>query len=269
MRRLIVPLFALIVAERGVAAEPQPVVDEPRSLLDRAFEGLAAGLSEVGDWIDAPDLIRFQVELRDLLRAAGAWLVASGAADPHAPDLTALTSSPVPEVESSGYGWRDDPVRGNRKFHKGTDFKADRGTPVLAAGDGIVGFVGWQRGYGRVIYVDHGGGLITRYAHLARIDVATGDVIAAAIPIGRVGASGRVTGPHLHFEVRVDGRAVDPVLAMRVATLQRTSPEFAAGVAIALSPQIQAHALDASDRTNQRRARTQRAVSGLRSAALW
>ena len=179
-----------------------------------------------------------------------------------ATSLVPLRVSPIVHVQSSGFGWRDDPVNERRrKFHTGTDFRADRGTPVHAAGDGVVVFTGRLGGYGRTIHIDHGGGLVTRYAHLSKVEVTAGAHVTGSQRIGAVGSTGRTTGPHLHFEVRIEGRPVDPVLAMNVAELARTAPDLAAIAAVALTPAIQAQSLDAEDRTNQRRAR--------RSQALW
>ncbi|MEZ4399723.1 MAG: M23 family metallopeptidase [Kofleriaceae bacterium] len=163
------------------------------------------------------------------------------------PDLSILTASPVPGVESSGFGWRRDPFHHRAKFHKGTDFRADRGTPVYAAGAGVVLIAGRQHGYGNVIYVDHGGGVITRYGHLSKIEIRAGDAVAAATLIGRVGATGRATGPHLHFEVRLDGRAVDPTAALHVAELQRTDPAAARLAAWTLLPAVQDQRTDRHD----------------------
>lgn len=204
---------------------------------------------------------RWRGDLRELVTAAldtpPGWLLFSSLPITPAPriDLTSLVTSPLPHVESSGYGWRDDPFQRFRKFHKGTDFKAERGTPVLAAGGGTVRIAGVQNGYGNVVYIDHGDGLVTRYGHLAKILVKAGDPISAGAKLGLVGATGRATGPHLHFEVRLAGRAVDPVLAMRIAELQRTDPEAAAELEPGLAPEVQATALDAQDPTNRRTAR--------------
>lgn len=203
---------------------------------------------------------RWMVSLRD----ASADIVDGALAlipTPAIPDLTVLCASPVPGVESSGFGWRRDPIHKRDKFHKGTDFRADRGTPVYVAGAGVVAFTGRQTGYGNVIYVDHGGGVVTRYAHLSRIEVKTGAAIPAARQIGRVGATGRATGPHLHFEIRLDGRAVDPELAMQVAELQRTDAGAARWSAWLLSPGAQEDRIDrhdpprhlAKDKAKQRR----------------
>jgi murein DD-endopeptidase MepM/ murein hydrolase activator NlpD len=112
---------------------------------------------------------------------------------------------------SSAYGMRRHPVLKRRRMHRGIDFAARRGTPVLAAGSGVVTFAGRQNGYGQLIIIDHGHGLTTRYGHLRRIKVNVGDRVAPGQTIGQVGSSGRATGPHLHFEVRVAGKAVDPI----------------------------------------------------------
>jgi murein DD-endopeptidase MepM/ murein hydrolase activator NlpD len=172
------------------------------------------------------------------------------------PDLTSLVAQPVPEHTTSGYGWRDDPINHHSRFHGGADIHADRGTPVHAAGDGTVIFASRQGGYGNVIYVDHGHGLITRYGHLSKILVKKGEVVAAASEIGRVGATGRATGPHLHFEVRIDGNPVDPTLAMHVAELERTAPDLARLVGMALAPDVQTHWINEQDPPRGSRGKT-------------
>lgn len=124
--------------------------------------------------------------------------------------MALLTVSPVAGVESSGYGYRRDPINRRRKFHKGVDYRADRGTPVYAAGPGVVQVARRKGGYGRLVLISHGGGVETRYAHLQRIKVKRGQFVPAGTLIGTVGATGRATGPHLHFEVRRDGEPMDP-----------------------------------------------------------
>ncbi len=122
-----------------------------------------------------------------------------------------LTRKPVPGELSSPFGEREDPVKHRRrKHHKGVDFVADRGTLVHAAGPGIVLRAQRSSSYGRIVIVDHGLGLQTRYAHLQSIKVKKGDFVPANTVIGTVGSSGRATGPHLHFEVRQDGVALPP-----------------------------------------------------------
>jgi murein DD-endopeptidase MepM/ murein hydrolase activator NlpD len=215
-----------------------------------------------------------QVRWRDAMHRADE-LLAQLLPVPSLPDLSALAASPVPGVESSGFGWRRDPIHHHDKFHRGTDFRAKRGTPVYAAGAGIVAFTGRQHGYGNVIYIDHGGGLVTRYAHLSRIEVKAGTPIDAAGRIGQVGATGRTTGPHLHFEVRLDGRAVDPTLAMQVATLERTDPPAAWLAARGLAADVQESSIDQHDPPRHTRLASNRAVrperrgAPTRSRALW
>jgi murein DD-endopeptidase MepM/ murein hydrolase activator NlpD len=111
---------------------------------------------------------------------------------------------------SSGYGNRTDPFTGGRAFHSGIDFSAPRGKTVLSAGAGKISFVGERSGYGNTVEVTHAGGIITRYGHLSAFLVAVGQTVDTGTPIARVGSTGRSTGPHLHFEVRRDDRAVDP-----------------------------------------------------------
>lgn len=111
---------------------------------------------------------------------------------------------------TSAFGMRADPLCGKPRFHAGIDVAAATGTPARAAADGVVTFAGEQRGYGRVVVVDHGGGVSTVYAHASALLVREGDRVDTGTELVRVGASGRATGPHLHFELRKDGVAVDP-----------------------------------------------------------
>ncbi|HEU0030387.1 MAG TPA: M23 family metallopeptidase [Kofleriaceae bacterium] len=163
------------------------------------------------------------------------------------PDVSMLTTEPVVDSESSGFGWRNDPIRHHRKFHAGADIRGKHGTPVVAAGDGVVVLAGNKNGYGNVIYVDHGGGVVTRYAHLSRIQVKVDDKVLAGQQIGKVGSTGRATGPHLHFEVRLEGQAVDPNNALAIAQLQRESPVSGRIAAFTLTPALQAEKLSNID----------------------
>ncbi|MDX2151930.1 MAG: M23 family metallopeptidase [Bryobacteraceae bacterium] len=110
----------------------------------------------------------------------------------------------------SHWGRRDDPFRGFGAFHSGVDLSAATGTPVRATADGIVQFGAWFGAYGKVIILDHGDGLETYYAHLSRIDVVEGQEVRMGEVIGASGATGRVTSPHLHYEVRSHGTPVNP-----------------------------------------------------------
>ncbi|WP_156135579.1 M23 family metallopeptidase [Novosphingobium malaysiense] len=111
---------------------------------------------------------------------------------------------------SSSYGYRSDPFTHAAAFHAGLDFPGPRGSPIYAAAKGKVSFVGRRHGYGNCIEISHGNGLMTRYAHLSGFKAHVGEKVAAGTVIGAMGSTGRSTGPHLHFEVRVHGRPVNP-----------------------------------------------------------
>jgi len=122
----------------------------------------------------------------------------------------------IGEVEfTSGFGIRNDPFLGRPAMHTGLDFRAATGDPVRATANGKVVSSGWTGGYGRMVEIDHGNGLSTRYGHLSEIGVKVGDQIRIGQVVGAVGSTGRSTGPHLHYETRIDGEAVDPQKFLR------------------------------------------------------
>ncbi|MCF6327910.1 MAG: M23 family metallopeptidase [Devosiaceae bacterium] len=126
---------------------------------------------------------------------------------------TAPIYYPLPQKGriSSPFGPRKDPFGNTRAFHSGIDYPAPRGTSITSVGAGTVLFAGINNGYGKFVEIDHGGGIITRYAHMSKILVRTGQQIGAGAPVGEVGSTGRSTGPHLHVEVRRDNVAVNPL----------------------------------------------------------
>ncbi len=111
---------------------------------------------------------------------------------------------------SSNFGWRTHPISGKKSFHDGVDIAANHGTGVYAYSAGRVSFAGWNGGYGKVIFIDHGNGLQTRYAHLSATSVRVGQRVSAGEKIGAVGSTGNSTGPHLHFEVLQNGSLKNP-----------------------------------------------------------
>jgi murein DD-endopeptidase MepM/ murein hydrolase activator NlpD len=119
---------------------------------------------------------------------------------------------PVPgEIDlSSGFGVRTDPFVGRPAMHTGLDFRGDTGEPARATAAGTVTAAGWQGGYGKMVEVNHGNGLATRYGHLSEISVKVGQSIKIGQTVGLIGSTGRSTGPHLHYETRIGGEAVDP-----------------------------------------------------------
>ena len=159
------------------------------------------------------------------LKAGGDLLDSMSALDTSLDRLTQLRSvakrlphgSPTPGKKiSSRYGTRRDPFTGRAAVHGGIDYKARRGTPVLATATGKVVKAGRHGGYGKLVEIDHGNGMTTRYAHLSRIKVKIGQKVIKGGVIGKVGSTGRSTGPHLHYEVRRGGRTMNPIHFVRL-----------------------------------------------------
>ena len=119
---------------------------------------------------------------------------------------------------SSNYGWRIDPFTGQKSFHEGIDFPAETGTPVIAAASGKVVYAEMHPAYGKMIEIDHGNGLVSRYAHNSALFVKEGDLVLRGQRIATVGSSGRSTGPHLHFEVRLNGTPQNPARFLQPAS---------------------------------------------------
>lgn len=169
--------------------------------IDPVSETKATG----GPFIPISDSALFDARVRDLDAALEKLESVKEAA------RTAPIANPSPGHSiSSNFGPRRDPFLGRLAHHSGIDFRAPPGAPVLSAGEGTVVSAGWNGGYGRMVEVDHGHGLTTRYAHMSRISVSEGDRVGRGDVVGRVGSTGRSTGPHLHFEVRRNGNALDP-----------------------------------------------------------
>lgn len=115
----------------------------------------------------------------------------------------------------SHFGVRTDPFTGRKSRHLGVDIDAPRGAPVLAVADGVVTWSGWRGGYGNVVEIDHGNGYMTRYAHNSKLSREVGERVHAGDEIAKVGSTGRSTGPHVHFEVWLDGKPVNPMAYVR------------------------------------------------------
>ena len=119
---------------------------------------------------------------------------------------------------SSPFGVRIDPFLGRAAMHSGVDLRGDYGEPVHATANGRVQIAGRDGGYGKMVEVDHGNGFSTRYGHLSEIDVKVGQLVHRGDTIGKIGSTGRSTGPHLHYETRINGEAVDPQKFLRAGT---------------------------------------------------
>ena len=156
-----------------------------------------------------------------LERSIGGPDAAAGAGDKvsdpsEAPRPTATPASPKSSgAVSSGFGMRTHPIDGVQKFHTGIDLRGSEGTPILAAADGVVRSAGTRGGYGNAVEIDHGNGVSTLYGHAAELEVKAGEHVHKGQQIGEVGMTGHATGPHLHFEVRVEGKPVDPKGALK------------------------------------------------------
>jgi murein DD-endopeptidase MepM/ murein hydrolase activator NlpD len=137
-----------------------------------------------------------------------------------------LVPSTLPVLDgawnASGFGWRIDPFNGSRAMHEGVDFVAEVGTPIIAAAAGVVTRSGYHPQYGNMVEIDHGRDLTTRYAHASKLAVSTGMVVKRGQKIAEVGSTGRSTGPHLHFEVRVKDVAQNPNRFLELA--RKTQP---------------------------------------------
>lgn len=130
---------------------------------------------------------------------------------------------------SSGFGYRRDPFTGRAAMHGGLDFKAAHGSPIRAAAEGRVTFAGWKPGYGKVVEISHGSGMVTRYAHMSRWTAQVGNEVLAGEVIGAIGSTGRSTGAHLHFEVRINDRPLNPRPFLETApdVLEKARAHFA------------------------------------------
>jgi murein DD-endopeptidase MepM/ murein hydrolase activator NlpD len=124
--------------------------------------------------------------------------------------------APVPGVLTSRFGWRADPINGERAYHRGLDIRGQRGTEVKATADGIVTRQRYDKGDGHFILVDHGNGFRTKFAHLSKSLVKKGDQVSRGQVIGLVGSSGRSTGPHVHYEIHYDDKIVNPTRFVRI-----------------------------------------------------
>lgn len=194
-------------------AEPPPDDADDGPFLDVDIEGEDFGyeLRPAGAWADAviaraDSFLSVFVDVEPDLNALVEELEGLRALDEALP-----SQWPTSGMLTSRFGYRRSPFGRRAQFHKGIDVSNERGTPIVAAAPGRVVRALYNGGYGRMVEIDHGYGLTTRYAHLNRILVEEGDEIARGAVIGTMGRTGRVTGVHLHFEVRVDGHAVDPL----------------------------------------------------------
>lgn len=169
---------------------------------DTAIGGPLIQLNNGNAFLNSIDALDHSLDTLNMVRRAAKSL-------PH--------GSPAPGQKiSSRFGTRKDPFTGGRAMHGGLDFRARKGVPVIATASGKVTRAGRKGGYGKLVEIDHGGGITTRYAHLSKIRVKVGQKIERGQKIGNVGSTGRSTGPHLHYEVRRKGRVLNPIHYVRL-----------------------------------------------------
>jgi murein DD-endopeptidase MepM/ murein hydrolase activator NlpD len=189
------------------------LADERRNLVTLAGirrRSVATEVAEMEDLSAAEEaslerlILERERELQSAQRAAGI----AGSAD--SSGSSGMFSWPVTGTITSPFGWRSNPFGGAPEFHQGLDIAAPSGTTVTAAAGGTVIMAQWYGGYGNYILIDHGGGYSTGYGHLSAIYVSSGQSVQRGQAIGAVGSTGQSTGPHLHFEVRIAGKPVDP-----------------------------------------------------------
>ena len=167
-----------------------PVQDMPVSGLIQDMDAVEGQLAASGGQLSVLEALLFD---RQMERSA-------------VPSRSPVASSYV----TSGFGTRADPFSGGRSYHRGIDFRARHGDPVMAVADGVISYAGWRSGYGNVVEVDHGNGYVTRYAHNTRNTVRVGDLVRSGQEVAKAGSTGRSTGTHVHFEVWENGRVLNP-----------------------------------------------------------
>jgi murein DD-endopeptidase MepM/ murein hydrolase activator NlpD len=234
----------LPTGDPGAAPSPSPAAPAARSRAagqggpfipsaTPSFEQLDTQIRRLGDVADHQADLFILFESRLLERKLQSLLVPS--------------TSPVTDVPpGSGFGFRTDPFTGRPALHTGLDFPADVGTPILAAAGGVVISTEPHPAYGNLVELDHGRGLITRYAHAHRVHVKAGDIVKRGQKIAEVGNTGRSTGPHLHFEVLVEGVPQNPARflanaradALTAAAPRAASPAAAGPVEFAARPAV-------------------------------
>lgn len=212
---------AKVVELENKAREAQAVIqkkkDEQSAILAQAQNDKAVAEQMQADLQASSDAIRAMLQQRAAERAAAAAAAAQaaqssgGGSDYTYVQGTGQLAWPVSGVITSGFGWREHPIFGRQIFHSGIDIGVDEGTPVHAADSGTVVYSGWMDGYGYAVVIDHGNGISTLCAHNSDLAVSEGQSVSKGAVIAYAGSTGNATGPHVHFEVRVNGDPVNPL----------------------------------------------------------
>ena len=206
-------LDALAEEAKTVQAEVAKKKAEQQRVLDNAKANKAAAAQMEQDLIARSNAVKdlIQERIRQAEAARQAQQEESGGSDDNYVQGTGQLSWPCSGVITSPYGYRTHPIFGRTIYHSGMDIGVDYGTPIHAADSGTVIYSGWISGYGNAVIIDHGGGMQTLYGHNQSLNVSEGQSVSKGDVIAFAGSTGNSTGPHCHFEVEINGQAVDPM----------------------------------------------------------
>ncbi len=209
---------AKVLELEKVAQEKQTIINqkkaERQAVLERAMNDRDTADRAYNELMASSASITAMLQQRAAERAAAAAAAASqggGGGGATWVQGSGQLAAPVVAPITSDFGWRIHPIYGTRRLHAGTDFGVDEGTPVHAADGGVVVEAGWVSGYGYTVIIDHGNGMSTLYAHNSEVAVSPGQTVSKGQVVSYSGNTGGSTGPHLHFEVRINGEPTDPM----------------------------------------------------------
>ena len=207
---------AKVLELEKVAQEKQNLINqkkaERQAVLERAMNDRDTAERAYNELMASSASITAMLQQRAAERAAAASAASQGGGGGATwVQGTGQLSAPVNALITSNFGWRIHPIYGTRRLHAGTDFGVDEGTPVHAADGGVVVEAGWVSGYGYTVIIDHGNGMSTLYAHNSDVAVSPGQTVSKGQVVSYSGNTGGSTGPHLHFEVRINGEPTDPM----------------------------------------------------------
>ena len=210
---------AKVLELEKVAQEKQTIINqkkaERQAVLERAMNDRDTAERAYNELMASSASITAMLQQRAAERAAAAAAASQGGGGGGATTTwvqgTGQLAAPVNAPITSDFGWRIHPIYGTSRLHAGTDFGVDEGTPVHAADGGVVVEAGWISGYGYTVIIDHGNGMSTLYAHNSDVAVSPGQTVSKGQVVSYSGNTGGSTGPHLHFEVRINGEPTDPM----------------------------------------------------------
>ena len=206
---------AKVLELEKVAQEKQNLINqkkaERQAVLERAMNDRDTAERAYNELMASSASITAMLQQRAAERAAAAASQGGGGGGATWVQGTGQLAAPVVAPITSDFGWRIHPIYGTRRLHAGTDFGVDEGTPVHAADGGVVVEAGWVSGYGYTVIIDHGNGMSTLYAHNSDVAVSPGQTVSKGQVVSYSGNTGGSTGPHLHFEVRINGEPTDPM----------------------------------------------------------